>query len=241
MHLHLTSPFPAQERLTADWTPSELGSDEPVADNSLKIFPRSCFCRDVSKCSAFTFPETTEDKIGELADALVCLPGLGEIWELEEKEWRGSKPSIAHGNKNGVVIRFLVLFRGHFEMQADDSEKVVGGNCSVTLGPLNDFLDAFDKAKEDDNELLFLYEDALEILVEGFHPCSFTVHTAEEGVLRIHAENVCGEWPFKSPEPDSFKQFEGVRQKLCQKAHVKYWNEKEWGVWCVKVRPYRAA
>jgi hypothetical protein len=72
-------------------------------------------------------------------------------------------------------------------------------------------------------------------------PASFTVHTAEEGVLRLHAENVCGKWPFNSVEPASFKSFEKVRQELCQQAHEKYWDEEKWGAWDPKPRAKREA
>eukprot|EP00519_Triparma_laevis_P009578 CAMPEP_0182497202 /NCGR_PEP_ID=MMETSP1321-20130603/5735_1 /TAXON_ID=91990 /ORGANISM="Bolidomonas sp., Strain RCC1657" /LENGTH=487 /DNA_ID=CAMNT_0024701021 /DNA_START=28 /DNA_END=1488 /DNA_ORIENTATION=+ len=230
-------------RLLADWAPVELGSNERVDDKFLKILPNPCFCGEVFKCSDFMCPPLTltDDSIGDLAEALACVPGRGDWYELDELEWQGSKPGITHDNKNDVRINFLRLYRGHLEKQVDGSKKVVGGNCGIDLMFLNGFLDAFDRAKEEEKGLQFLYEDAFKILVEGFHPCSFTVHTAEEGVLRLHAEEICGEWPFDSNEPASFKGFEKVRQEFCQQAHIEYWDGRPkkkggWGKWHVKVR-----
>ena len=232
----------------------ELGSEVPINDAFLKILPRDCSCREVSKCSAFeclTDPTDSviSDAIGRLADALVRVPGrynVGERYEENGRVWWGSTPGIAHGNKNAVGIRFLILYRGHLEEQADGTEKVVGGNCGINLLEVKHFLNAFDKAKKNKDKLTFLFKETFEILVKGFSPCSFTVHTAQEGVLRILAKNICGKWPFDSVEPSSFSCFEMVRQKLCQQAHIKYWDarpksEGGWGVWVVDVRGKRAA
>ena len=107
-------------------------------------------------------------------------------------------------------------------------------------------LDAFYNAKVREDPLLFLYQNVFDILVEGFHPVSFTVHTAEEGVLRIHAEEVCGAWPFDSDEPASFKCFENNRQLFSQQVHIDYWDgrpkeEGGWGPWEPLVRGWREA
>ena len=221
----------------------ELDGETPIKDEHLKVLPRVCYCHDASADSAVVCPRRsrTTDTIGGLADALFLLPGKGKTYKEEGLEWQGSTPCIVHPSKQGVAIRFLTLYRGHEEEQVDGSKKVVGGNCGINLEDLDKFLNALDKAKKEKAKLLFLYKEAFKILVEGFSPASFTVHTAEEGVLRLHAENVCGEWPFDSVEPASFKRFEKVRQELCQQAHKKYWDEEKWGVWKPKPRAKRDA
>jgi len=204
-----------KEGLITKWAPLDVGGKAPVPDAFLKITPNDCECLRVSENSAHQCPATTQtgDAIGRLADALVGMgypPGHGN-----------------QGEENTVKIHFLTLFRGKHEKQADGTEKVVGGNCSIELRSLNEFLNAFGKASSKNKPL---FEKVFKILVEGFSPCSFTRHVAEEGVLRILAEKVCGKWPFDSVEPISFSCFEKVRQELCQAAHIRHWP-KEWGEW----------
>ncbi|GMI44992.1 hypothetical protein TrCOL_g7685 [Triparma columacea] len=234
---------PVKKRHLLNWkSPLEVGSNKSVQDKHLKALPIVCSCRYVSRDSSFTCPlqSQTEDTIGGLADALVRVPGKdqdkGKKFKEDGLEWNGSTVGKAHESKNAVRMRMLVIFRGHFEEQDDDTVKLVGGNCSIILDKLKEFLYQMNKAKKDGSEFLFLYEEAFKLLVEGFHPCSFTVHTAEEGVLRLHAQRVCGPWPFETDEPVSFHRFEKVRQEFCQAAHKKHWNTKKWGKWKTLVR-----
>ncbi|GMI47197.1 hypothetical protein TrCOL_g5653 [Triparma columacea] len=236
-----------KERLRIRWTALELDGTTSISGANLKILSLDCFCLEVSEDSSFTCPtlSQTDNAIGRLADALFRLPeGKGRYFEENGMKWRGSSVHVAHDNKNAIAIRFLVIYRGHYVRQANNTMKVEGGNCGITLFRLVDFFTAFDKAKEDNSKFLFLYEKAFKLLVEGFHPCSFTVHTAEEGVLRLHAERVCGPWPFETDEPVAFHCFEKVRQGLSQNTHVQYWDgrpksEGGWGPWGTKVRKRR--
>jgi hypothetical protein len=166
---------------------------------------------------------------------------MGKQFKEDGLEWNGSTVCKDHDSKNAVKMRMLVIYNGHYEEQDDNTVKLVGGNCGIELRPLKEFLSAMNEAKKKESEFLFLYEAAFKILVEGFHPVSFTVHTAEEGVLRLHAQRVCGEWPFETDEPVSFHRFEKVRQEFCQAAHKKYWNTKKWGPWGTLVRTKRPA
>ena len=256
VQLHLIGPFRMQERLRIRWTALELDGTTPISGAHLKILSLDCFCLEASEDSSFVCPivSRTGNAIEGLADALVRLPGLGDYFEENGMEWRGSSVYIAQESKQAIEMRGLVLYRGHevrqadgtVVRQADGTVKVVGGNCGFELWKVVDFFTAFDKAKKDNSKFVFLYEAAFKILVEGFHPSSFTVHTAEEGVLRLHAERVCGPWPFETDEPVAFHCFEKVRQGLSQNTHEKHWDgrpksEGGWGPWGTKVRKTRKA